>query len=116
MTDDDYYTIRTGGPAGEGAHRPRPLRTAAAFVAAALAVTVVAVPFARDRLERFELAQRPANLDTRAVGSIGGPIGERPRGRGAPRDGTKRYVVRRSVLSEGGPCIIRGNSGRSGNC
>ena len=112
MTDDDYYTIRTGGI--EGDNRPRPLRVAVMFAAGALAVTLVAVPMVRDQMERTELASRPLDLDMRAVGSIG----ERPRG--APRrtgePGVKRYVVRRSVLSGEGVCIIRGNGPRTGDC
>ena len=115
MTDDDYYTIRTGDTGGEG--RPNPLRVAVIFAAGAMAVTLVAVPLMRDTMETQRLAQRPANLDTRAVGSIGNSIGDRPRlVRRAPRGNTKRYVERRSVLSNGGVCVIRGNGGRSGDC
>ena len=114
MTDDDYYTIRTEGAGGES--RPRPLRVAVMFAAAALAVTLVAVPMARDQMERTLLASRPLDLDTRAVGSIG----ERPRGaaprRSAASDDARRYVVRRSVLSGEGVCIIRGNGPRTGDC
>lgn len=113
MTDDDYYTIRTGG-AGEEAHRPRPLRIAALFVAGALALTIVAVPLMRDAMDEAELAQRPLDLDTRAVGSIGGPVrGAMPRG---THDDAERYVVRRSVLTGSSVCILRSDGSRSGNC
>ena len=120
MTDDDYYTIRTGGSTGGTGGEPRhgSLRVAIVFAAGALAVTLVAVPLAREHIEDTRIASRPLDLDTRAVGSLG----DRPRGApgGTPRiggtDGSERYVVRRSVLSNDGVCVIRGNGRRTGDC
>ena len=116
MTDDDYYTIRTGGETGgeRGAtSRPNPLRVAVIFAAGAMAITLVAVPLMRDQMETARLGARPPDLDTRAVGSIGNTPRALPR---RQAENARRYVVRRSVLSEDGVCVIRGNGGRSGNC
>ena len=133
MTDDDYYTIRSGG----GVERTRPvgaLRAATVFAAVVLAVTAIAVPVLSERGARGpQFASRPPDLDRVVTGSIRGtdPLPARPpRPLGPPRvappagiapdrtarEGGRTYVVRRSVLSGSSVCILRADGSREGNC
>lgn len=133
MTDDDYYTIRSGG----GVERARPvgaLRAATVFAAVVLAVTAVAVPALSEHGARDpQFVSRPLDLDRVATGSIrgtdplpAGPIRLLGPPRAAPpagiapdrtaREGGRTYVVRRSVLSGSSVCILRSDGSRGGNC
>ena len=138
MRERDYYTIQTRDLSDLPLpSRPSPVRAALLFSSAALALAVLVVPELdnrrMDQLAGFLPGSGPG-IDRMAVGSIepasdsmGDLFGLRPSrtSEAAPlafqrtANGSveqRRYVVRRSVLTDGSVCVIGANGARRGAC
>ena len=116
MTDDDYYTIRSHEALTGRKGRPSALRAAVLFAGAAIALSVLAVPWVGDDGDRRTARALGLGLDPVMTGSIdrSQPLGGRARRAPGYNDGT--YVVRRSVLSGNSVCIIRSDGRKEGRC
>ena len=140
MRERDYYTIKTRDLSDLPLpSRPSPLRAAVLFSSAAMALAVLVVPELDsrriDQIAGFLPGPGPGpGVDRMAVGSIdptgngvGDLLGLRPGRTVEPgslpparnANGSveqRRYVVRRSVLTDGSVCVIGSDGTRRGAC
>jgi hypothetical protein len=106
MTNKDFgKDVRQSRRAASRSGRVGALNVALLFAVAAVAVSLVLTPVLSDHSPSTQLASQPDALDTMATGSIP-----------TPRDGSKRYTIRRSVLQDtpGSVCIVGDGSGDAG--
>lgn len=106
MTNKDFgKDVRQSRRAASRSGRVGALNVALLFAVAAVAVSLVLTPVLSDHSPSTQIAAQPDMLDTMATGSIP-----------TPRDGSKRYTIRRSVLQDtpGSVCIVGAGSGDAG--
>ncbi len=106
MTNKDFgKDVRQSRRAASRSGRVGAINVALLFAVAAIAVSLVLTPVLSDHNSSTQLASQPETLDTMATGSIP-----------APRDGSKRYTIRRSILQDtpGSVCIVGAGNGDSG--
>lgn len=104
MRDEDFWKAvqeKDFTPAGNT--RTGALNLALLFGTAVIALALVLTPVLSARTDKRIMANVPDEFDMISTGSI-------------PKDGTKRYTVRRSVLQEmpGAVCIVNGNGTSTG--